>query len=63
MLEVRTELRPDVNQILKMPVIQRRVKTYLSETLYQVEFSHTILHKENVFESKNRLNARAAAKP
>ena len=49
MLEVRTELRPDINKILKMPVVQRRAKNFLSETVFQSEFSHTVLHKQNVF--------------
>lgn len=33
MLEVRPEMRPDVNKILKMPVVQKRIKNYLSETV------------------------------
>jgi NIMA (never in mitosis gene a)-related kinase len=52
MLEINIERRPDVNKILKMPVIQRRIKSYLSETVFQHEFSHTILHKQNVFQAK-----------
>ena len=34
MLEVRTDLRPDVNKILKMPVVQRRAKGFLTETVF-----------------------------
>ena len=49
MLDIRVESRPDFNKILKMPVIQRRVKSYLSETVFQIEFSHTVLHKQHVF--------------
>jgi len=33
MLEVRIDQRPDVNKILGMPLIQRRIKNYLNETL------------------------------
>lgn len=44
MLDIRPEKRPDVNKILSMPVIQRRIKTYLTETVHQQEFSHTVLH-------------------
>lgn len=52
MLEIRTEMRPDVNKILKMPLIQRRIRSFLSETVVQEEFSHTVLHKQNVFAFK-----------
>lgn len=52
MLDVRPEHRPDVNKILSMPVVQRRIKTYLSESVHQAEFSHTVLHKQNVFAKK-----------
>ena len=45
-------MRPDVNKILQMPVVQRRIKNYLSETVRQHEFSHTVLHKQNVFSPK-----------
>lgn len=33
MLDVRPESRPDVNKILSMPVIQRRIKNFLSESV------------------------------
>ena len=52
MLEIRTEMRPDVNKILKMPLIQRRIKSFLSETVVKEEFSHTVLHKQDVFAFK-----------
>lgn len=37
--------RPTVNKILDMPLIQGRIKTYLSQSIMRNEFSHTILHK------------------
>lgn len=52
MLDVRPEQRPDVNKVLNMPVVQRRIKSYLSESVHQAEFSHTVLHKQNVFAKK-----------
>ena len=27
------------------PIMTKRIKDYMSETLYQNEFSHTILHR------------------
>ena len=49
MLEVRTDIRPDINKILKMPIIQRRIKSFLDAQVIKDEFSHTVLHKQNVF--------------
>jgi NIMA (never in mitosis gene a)-related kinase len=45
MLEIRTDKRPDVNKILAMPLIQKRIKGFLNETVIKEEFSHTVLHK------------------
>ena len=45
MLDISPTRRPDVNRILAMPVIQRRIKSFLSETARKDEFSHTVLHK------------------
>jgi NIMA (never in mitosis gene a)-related kinase 1/4/5 len=44
-LTITPSRRPTVNEILKMPLIQNRIKTYLSTSVIQNEFSHTILHK------------------
>ena len=52
MLEVRPDRRPDVNKILSMPLIQKRIKGFLNETVMKDEFSHTVLHKQNVFAKK-----------
>jgi len=38
--------RPSVNKILKNPLIQDRIKNFLSPEVMQDEFSHTVLHKE-----------------
>jgi hypothetical protein len=32
--------------------MQNRIKVFLTETIYNKEFSHTILHKQNVFDPK-----------
>lgn len=52
LLEVRAERRPDVNKILALPVIQKRIKAFLTETVREEEFSHTILHNQHVFNMK-----------
>jgi len=45
MLNTNDQMRPDVNKILNTPIIQIRIKKFLTETVYSNEFSHTILHK------------------
>ena len=49
-LNINDKSRPSVNKILQLPMIQKYIKTFLTETVYQKEFSHTILHKQNVFQ-------------
>eukprot|EP01017_Pseudomicrothorax_dubius_P014976 TRINITY_DN17457_c0_g1_i1.p1 TRINITY_DN17457_c0_g1~~TRINITY_DN17457_c0_g1_i1.p1 ORF type:complete len:406 (-),score=88.96 TRINITY_DN17457_c0_g1_i1:628-1845(-) len=46
LLKVDPAKRPTVNEILRMPLIQRRIKDFLSESQRLSEFSHTILHKQ-----------------
>ena len=53
-LTVMPSRRPTVNQILDKPIIQQRIKTYLSTSVIQNEFSHTILHKQNVFDAAKK---------
>ena len=52
LLNTNEKLRPDVNKILATPIIQNRIKVFLTDTIYKNEFSHTILHKQNVFDHK-----------
>lgn len=44
MLNVDPSKRPNINEILKTPIIQTRIKNFLNEMEYNCEFSHTILH-------------------
>lgn len=50
MLNVNPDKRPNVNQILSYPVIKARVAKLLNENDFRDEFSHTILHNQNVFD-------------
>lgn len=50
MLQTEPERRPSINQILKVPFIKERVATLLNEDDFKEEFSHTILHNQNVFD-------------
>jgi NIMA (never in mitosis gene a)-related kinase len=41
--------RPTINDILKYPMIKRRIDAYLEEDEFKDEFTHTLLHDQNVF--------------
>jgi NIMA (never in mitosis gene a)-related kinase len=41
--------RPTVGQVLKLPFITHRIKNVLTESVRFQEFSHTILHNQNLF--------------
>jgi len=61
MLIVDPNKRPTIHQILKMGFIQARAKSFLSETEYSNEFSHTILHSINVLDGKENKGPRGMA--
>jgi len=48
--------RPRVENILKSNLLMSRIKNFLSETEYEEEFSHTILHKINIFATNQITN-------
>ncbi|CDW72535.1 protein kinase domain containing protein [Stylonychia lemnae] len=48
MLNLDVSKRITINQVLKTPIIARRIKQFLNEDVFKDEFSHTILHKHNV---------------
>jgi NIMA (never in mitosis gene a)-related kinase len=50
MLNKDPNKRPNINSILKFPIIQERIKMLLNEDDFKDEFSHTILHNQNVFD-------------
>jgi hypothetical protein len=55
MLVVDVRRRISIHQILKQPIIANRVKNFLNDNIYQQEFSHTILHNQQVKLQKNLL--------
>jgi NIMA (never in mitosis gene a)-related kinase len=44
LLAVRSEQRPKVGEVLKLPFIQTRIRSFLTESVRMDEFSHTVLH-------------------
>ena len=57
MLCVDPEKRPNINTILGYPVIAQRVQKLLNEDDFRDEFSHTILHNQNVFDEFKAIQA------
>ena len=49
LLKVNQRERPNINAVLKQKLLAGRVKKFLSDAQFLSEFSHTVLHKENVF--------------
>jgi NIMA (never in mitosis gene a)-related kinase len=64
MLTVDANRRPTVAQILRMQFVKTRIQNLLSESVRFEEFSHTILHKKNLFDKKEKkAEARPETKP
>lgn len=63
MLVVDVRKRMNINQILKQPIVSRRIKQFLKEDVFKQEFSHTILHNQNVMFQRNLINQPKVATP
>jgi len=50
--------RPNINTVLKYPLIADRIKKLLNEDDFKDEFSHTILHNKNVFDEFRAIQAK-----
>lgn len=44
------EERPTIHEVLFTPIIQRRIVTFLTDSMRKKEFSHTIMHGRNIFQ-------------
>lgn len=62
MLNKDPNKRPNINGILRFPIIQERVRMLLNEDDFKEEFSHTLLHGQNVFDEFRAKQAEAKAK-
>lgn len=40
-----------------MPIIQKRIRNYLQADVFKEEFSHTLLHNQNVFDEFKKISA------
>ena len=60
-LQKNPSQRPTINAILNMPLIKKRIRNYLQDDLFKQEFSHTLLHNQNVFEEFKKRGANPGA--
>jgi NIMA (never in mitosis gene a)-related kinase len=49
MLTKEPRKRPNITDLLKMPVIEKRISQFLQDNAFKDEFSHTLLHNKDVF--------------
>ena len=61
MLQRDPAKRPNINQLLKSPIIADRIRKLLNEDDFKDEFSHTILHNQNVFDEFRAIQAKKKA--
>ena len=61
MLKRNPAERPNINQLLKIPIIERRIERFLQGDAFRDEFSHTLLHNVNVFDEFKRIQAQKKA--
>lgn len=52
LLNVDSRSRPNINQILKFPIIAEKIGKFLKEDIFKDEFSHTIIHNRRFFDAK-----------
>lgn len=52
LLTVDSKKRPNINQILKFPIIKEKIGRFLQEDVFKDEFSHTIIHNRKFFDAK-----------
>ena len=50
LLTVDPDSRPSVNELLRFPILRHRAEEFLDTDLFFQEFSHTVLHQQQVFQ-------------
>lgn len=49
MLTVDSSCRPSINELCKFPILRHRIRQIMSDELFFEEFSHTVLHQQQIF--------------
>ena len=60
LLQVDPKKRPNINQILKFPLLADKIPKFLEEDIFKEEFSHTIMHRQKFFDAKGNPIKKAA---
>jgi len=47
---VDTDVRPSINELLKFPILRHRIRQIMDDDLFFEEFSHTVLHQQQIFQ-------------
>jgi len=48
LLNTDSTKRPRVHDILAMPLIKNRIREFLTTTVMNIEFNHTVIHKKDL---------------
>ena len=62
LLKVDPSDRPNINQILKFPLISDQIPSFLDEDTFKDEFSHTIIHNKMYFEKPDKEDSKEEEK-
>ena len=50
LLTVDPDARPSINELLRFPILRHRAEAFLDTDLFFQEFSHTVLHQQQIFQ-------------
>lgn len=56
MLNINSYKRPNIHSVLQESIVQGRIQNFLTKTVLNNEFSHTIFHKQEVISKDGRIN-------
>ena len=56
MLRTEVKDRVNINQICRFPLIENKIKELTNQEVYQDQFSHTMLHDQNIFDEYHSNN-------
>lgn len=62
LLAVDPKQRPNINEILKSPMLLLRVQSLLTDAKFQEEFSHTVIHNTHNYEERPKTSKKISIK-
>jgi hypothetical protein len=58
LLQVEQSKRPTIHQVLAVPFVKEKISKFLPKNDLETEFSHTILHGQNVLHQPPKVEAK-----